>query len=453
MNKTKEFLRQIDAVAAREIPERVTYRTKLALLDYIGVTLAGLAEQRQQVRSLVESFSEDGGKIYPLGLDVPMSMNNAAFLNGLNGHALDFDDGTNAGIIHLGSPIFSVLLPLAQKYGFDGAALLRAATLGYEASFTMARTIQPVHKQRGYHATGTCGLLGIALAAALALGLDEQTRFHAFSTAALSATGTLKVLEDGSQLKPYNVAKTAALGLTAVQMAQAGFQGPEDAFSGTAGFLNQMYGSEEVAFVPCLLDGTYAVEKAYIKPYAACRYTHPAIDIALDLRKAGVEAVAEVESVHIRTYSLAVKKHDHTEIPGSASAKMSIPYNFAVTYLTGRTGMDAFTADVLADPEVRALTRKVTVEEDEAMTAAFPKETIATVALRRKDGTVLSGRSVLPKGEPENPLSHEEAVGKFTSLALYGGKTPEEAAQIVEAVLDLEHRLPRLLELLKKGAL
>ena len=39
-----------------------------------------------------------------------MSMNNAVFINGLNGHALDFDDGTNAGIIHLGSPIFSVLL-------------------------------------------------------------------------------------------------------------------------------------------------------------------------------------------------------------------------------------------------------------------------------------------------------------------------------------------------------
>lgn len=449
MNQMELFIEQIESVACQPIPEHVIHRTKLALLDYIGVTFAGVKEQEKQVDRLLDSFCEANGKIYSVGVSTPMSMNNAVFLNGLNGHALDFDDGTNAGIIHLGAPIFAVLLALAQRYHISANEFLRAAVIGYETSFTMARSIQPTHKQRGYHATGTCGLLGIAMAASIVLGLDADMKKQAMSTAAVSATGTLKVLEDGSQLKPYNVGKTALLGLTAVQMAKAGFIGPDDAFSGMAGFFSQMYGSEDVILVPCLLDGTYAMEKAYIKPYAACRYTHPSIDIALEMRRNGIVSVDEIDSVEIKTYSLAVKKHDHTDIPGSASAKMSIPYNFAATYLTGKTGMEAFTEDVLMDADVRTLTKKVSVYEDDAMTAAFPKETIATVELKLKNGQVVVGRSGLPKGEPENPLSDEEAIGKFTALALYGGKTEEEANEIVKAVMNLENNLSGLLGLLK----
>ena len=54
------------------------------------------------------------------------------FLNGLNGHALDFDDGTNSGIIHLGSPIFSLLIPLAQRYKISVEDMLKAAIIGNE---------------------------------------------------------------------------------------------------------------------------------------------------------------------------------------------------------------------------------------------------------------------------------------------------------------------------------
>lgn len=448
MNKTDLFLSRIDEVKNKPIPAEVMERAKFALLDYIGVTLAGLHEHRAKVNSLVESFCDTDGKIYPVGLDVPMSMNNAVFLNGLNGHALDFDDGTNAGIIHLGSPLFSVLLALAQKYKVTGEQLLKAAVLGYETSFTMAMTIQPTHKQRGYHATATCGLLGIAVAVSELLGFNEKQRKDAFSTAAASATGTLKVLEDGSQLKPYNVGKTALLGLIATQMATAGFDTADDALAGMAGFLSQMHGDENIEFVSPLLNGTYAVQKAYIKPYAACRYTHPSIDVARELRAQGVITSDEIESIHIKTYALAVKKHDHTDIKGAASAKMSIPYNFAVTYVLGRTGMEAFTEDSLNNAEVQAITKKIITTEDAEMTAVFPKETIATVDVVLKDGRVLSGKSILPKGEPENPLTRQEAIDKFTALALYGGKTPEQAQAIVEATLNVETRLEELCALL-----
>ena len=449
MNRTDLFLKEISEVAQMHIPPSVWERTKLALLDYIGVTIAGAKAQEAKNNRLMNDFATGCGEIYPVGIHRAMGMNDAVFLNGLNGHALDFDDGTNAGIIHLGSPIFSVLLALAQKYEMDGENFLKAAILGYEASFTMARSIQPTHKLRGYHATGTCGVLGIAVAASYALGFSEEMTKNAFSTAAVSATGSLKVLEDGSDLKPYNVAKAAMLGVIAIEMAEAGFVGADDALSGVAGYLSQMYGADEVEFMPMLLDGTYAIEKAYIKPYAACRYCHPSIDIAAQLRAQGAGRADDIENIVIKTYSLAVKKHDHTDVRGAASAKMSIPYNFAVTYLTGKTGMDAFAEDVLCNDEVRKLAKKVTVREEQYMTDQFPEKTIAEVEITLKDGSARQGMSELPKGEPENPLSDEEAVSKFTSLALYGGKTEEEASAIVDAVMHMEDDMGKLMALLK----
>ena len=68
MNKTDLFLKAIDDVKNKEIPAEVMDRAKLALLDYIGVTLAGLHEHRAKVDSLVDSFCEQGGDIRPIGL-------------------------------------------------------------------------------------------------------------------------------------------------------------------------------------------------------------------------------------------------------------------------------------------------------------------------------------------------------------------------------------------------
>ena len=200
MNITDLFLDKLFVFIKEDYSDKVYNRAKYALLDYISVTLAGLKYQQNKIETLLESFNYNSGKIYPLGLNKKISLNNACFINGLNAHALDFDDGTNAGIIHLGSPIFSVLLALAQIHDITGEKLLRAAIIGYETSFTMAVSLQPSLKQKGYHATGVCGILGTVMAIAYALDFSKEEIKKAFSTAAVSATGTLKVLEDASQL-------------------------------------------------------------------------------------------------------------------------------------------------------------------------------------------------------------------------------------------------------------
>lgn len=449
MNRTDLFLLKIDDFSRAPIPDPVRLRFKLALLDYIGVTFAGVKAQGEKLSEMVSET--DGGKSPVLGVDKELSMENAVFYNGLNAHALDFDDGTNAGIIHLGSPVFSVLLPVAERYHIPVEKFIAAAIVGYETSFTMAMSIQPKHKELGYHATGTCGTLGIALAMSEALDFTEKQRKDAFSVAAVSATGTLKVLEEGSELKPYNVAKAALMGYTAAKMGKAGYAGPDDVLSGDRGFLKMMHGNDDIELRSPLLDGSYAIEKAYIKPYAACRYCHPSIEAALTIRqKHDIASSGQIQSIKVRTYHLAVNKHDHTEIAGCGSAKMSIPYGVAVAICCGKAGMQEYEIGEVTDEEILDLARKSTVDADDEMSVNFPQKQTAIVEVTTANGNVYSEQVDYPKGEPENPMSVDQVKDKFVSLTMFSGRSEEEADAIFDAVMDVENRFDEMLNIISK---
>lgn len=444
MNKSIEFLKQIDNLQKQRIPDFVMARARRSLQDYLAVTCAGAKFQEDKLKEYWAFVEPEVGEYPAIGMGKEVTLKEAVFLNGLNGHALDLDDGTNSGIIHLGSPIFSLLLPLAQKNGICVEDMLKAAIIGYEASYTMAVSIQPGHKAMGYHATGTCGVLGAALAASYMLGFTEEERFRAFATACVSASGMLKVLDDGSELKPYNVAKTALLSLTSIQLAKAGFRGHADPLGGR-GYFKMMTGKEDVELKPVLLNGTYAIMKSYTKPYASCRYTHPSVEAAIHMRKR--VKPEDVESVEIQTYDLAVSGHDHTNIPGSYSAKMSIPYATAAGLLYGKAGLQEFSEEAVKGKEILELTKKIKVEADETLSAAFPGIQAAIVTIRTKDSK-FTDRVDFPKGEPENPLTDEEFKTRYVGLMEYAGIESDVSETVFHTVNQKGALVKTLMEIL-----
>ena len=432
MNVSQSFFYAIDKIAHQEIPSEVMNRARRSLLDYLAVTCAGTAFQKDKLQGFFAFAQPEDGAFKAIGLKKSLALKEAVFLNGLNAHALDFDDGTNSGIIHLGSPIFSLLLPLSQRYNIGIEEMLKAAIIGYEASYTLAVSIQPQHKAMGFHATGTCGTIGATLAAAYLLGFTEEERYQAFATACVSASGMLKVLDDGSELKPYNVAKTALLSLTSLQLAKAGFKGHSDPLGGYRGFLKMMTGDENTPLKSTLLNGTYAIMKSYTKPYASCRYTHPPVEAAIHLRNQYDLKPEEIERIKVETYSLAVSGHDHTDIASPYSAKMSTPYSTAVAFIYGKAGLKEFGAHCLTDSTVKALTQKVEVVSDEEMSRIFPEKQSAILTVMTH-GNTYSERVDFPKGEPENPMTEEEFRGRYEDLMVYG----QVDKAVFEAVYDM----------------
>lgn len=449
MNRSLEFLESVDRMRDTPFLEFVMSRARQSLLDYLAVTSAGAKFQSDKLKKYYEFAMPEKGNFTVIGTGQKFVLKEAVYLNGLNAHALDFDDGTNSGIIHLGSPIFSLLLPLAQRYDIKLEDMLKAAVIGYEASYTMAVSIQPGHKRMGYHATGTCGTLGATLAASYMLGFSEEERFQAFACACVAASGMLKVLDDGSELKPYNVAKTALLSLTAIQMAKAEFKGHPDPLGGR-GFFKMMTGKEDIDLKPVLLNGTYAIMKSYTKPYASCRYTHPSVEAAIDIRNQYGLKEDDIERIDVRTYSLAVSGHDHTEIPGSYSAKMSIPYSTAVGLIFGKAGLHEFSEEMIKNTKVIELTKKIHVTADPDLSDEFPKIQAAVVDVLA-NGTKYSKRVDFPKGEPENPLNAKEFRDRYNELMRYAGIKEDVFDKIFNLVYEKHTSVSDILNLFEGG--
>lgn len=119
LNLSRRFLTDIDELYRQGIPAPVMERAKQSLLDYLAVCVAGAAFQRDKLEKYIAFVLPEEGSFTAVGMGKSLVLKETVFLNGLNSHALDFDDGTNSGIIHLGSPIFSLLLPLAEQIRFD----------------------------------------------------------------------------------------------------------------------------------------------------------------------------------------------------------------------------------------------------------------------------------------------------------------------------------------------
>ncbi len=446
IKNTDDFVNDLFSIINSGFPQSSIWHAKMRLLDYLGVTFTGAKMLEGKSNRLLESIGDSREEASVIGLNYKTSILNAVLINGINAHVAELDDGERFAMMHPGAPIISVLLPLVEAKNLTGNDLLKGIIIGYEAAIRVARAIQPAIKERGYHATGVCGTLGAAAGAAAALGFSKTQMKDAISAAATGAAGILEVIDEGSQLKPYNAGHAALSGLIAAFMAQSGFVGPGNVLTGKRGFIPVLTNKYKLEKLNRLAGDYLRVENAYVKPYAACRHSHPAVEATLNILQETDVKPHDIASVKVDTYYWAVGGHEHTTIQGVSSAKMSTPYSVAVALVTAKAGLSEFVEEMLNNREVTELTQKVLVVSDDALTALFPEKRAAIVQINLTNGKSYKSRVDIPKGEPENPLSEKELLEKFTELATHGGKTFDDVHEIHNLVMHIENNLGRLLK-------
>ncbi len=224
MNATALLAEFITKSRYEDCPEAALDAARRAILDCLGVMLAGSVEPAARI--LQEVARAEGGA--PLATVVGTGRRTgavwAALCNGTAAHALDFDDTNFALMGHPSAPVLAAALAAGELALADGRAVLHAFLLGFEVETTLAEVINPAHYAHGWHATCTLGTLGAAAAAARLLGLDGTQTRHALAVAASQSSGLKENF--GTMTKPFHAGHAARSGVLSALMAREGWKGP-----------------------------------------------------------------------------------------------------------------------------------------------------------------------------------------------------------------------------------
>jgi len=439
VNLTDKFVDEIFIIGNSTHDKDVVNQVIRCLLDYLGVTFAGAKILESKGLELLSKNKSNLEGCSVIGLDKKSDLSTSILLNGLFSHVAELDDGTRFGMIHPGAPIFSAMLP---------KDFINGIIVAYETSIRLAYAIQPSHYGLGYHPTATCGSVGVSAGISTMLGFSKKKLKDAMSSAMISSAGSLKVIENSSQLKPFNAGRPAVVGYLSSIMAEAGFEGPSDALGGKTGFLSMMSTSFDSSKL--IKNNSYdklSIELVYFKPYAACRHAHPSIEASLELKSKGLKP-DEIKKINVYTYGTIIGKHDHNEIHGVSSAKMSIPFSIALSFCEGNAGINDYSEENLSNNKILELANKVKIYAKQEFTELVPNKRIALMEVETYNGKSYSKKIEFPKGEPENQLNDSEIQIKFFDLMKFAEKDLAYSEKIKNNVYNIEAKLQTLLNLL-----
>lgn len=333
------------------------------------------------------------------------------------GNVLEMDDVHRTAILHPGPVVWPTVLAAARGHGMD--EVLDAAVRGYEAMISIGATFDARHYAH-WHNTATAGLFGAAAAAAALQGADRAQLVAALGLAGSVTGGFWQMRHEPVTAKQWHIAHAMRTGLETAAFALRGITGPRFILEGPQG----LYAGTCDAAKPMLLADGWRISEVSFKPWGACRHAHPAIDAALELKKQG----ALQGPVTVATYRDALTFCDRPEPRSVIEAKFSLQHAVAVVMERGVPELADFEPEAIA---ALADTRKlVTVEEDPALTAAYPAHFGARVTSAGASVTLAD-----TLGDPERPLDEAGVVAKARALMDWGGLGGRAADEAIAAAL------------------
>jgi len=419
-----------EKLSYEDIPEDVVAQSKRCLLDWVGVTLGGMAHPA--IKILKDAAVEFGGNPHAtiLGTSIRTSMYQAAFVNGTASHVLDFDDTHLGALMHPSVTVIPAALSFGESRRVNGREFLSAYLAGFEVETRISMAMGASHYDAGWHATASMGRFGAAAAVARLAGLRREQAAMALGLAGTQASGLRKVF--GTMSKPFHAGKAAADGLLSAILAGKGFTCSSDILTGEKG-LGRIF-SEDYKPERGLagLGESFSILGVSIKPFASCLYTHPTIDGVIQLRNRYDIRPEQVKRIRCRVSKFCVDSACQTDPREELACKFSTYYCAAVAISEGKAGAPEFRPDRIFTPEYRSLMQRVTIEKAQDLT-----DDQAEVAIELTDGRILERKVDYPLGDPRNPLSDSDVEKKFRDLC--GVLLPPERLDaIVEKVMNFE---------------
>ena len=345
-----------------------------------------------------------------LGRSERVDIANAALLNGISSHTFDFDDTHLKTIIHPAGPVASAVYALGELLGSTGREVIDAMVLGIEVSCRVGNCMYPDHYDRGWHITGTTGMLGSAAACSRLLKLSVEQTQMALGLAASQPVGLRE--QFGTMTKPFHPGGAAKAGLMSALMAKEGFTASKRALEAPRGLIQVISDKCDWSEITEGLGERWEAALNTYKPFACGIVIHPSIDGCVQLRDQHGVKPDQIEKVLLKVHPLVIELTGKKTPQKGLEGKFSVYHSCAVGFLFGKAGEHEYSDEVVQSPAVIAIRDRVEAVIDENMDEAAADVTVIT-----KDGKthhVLVEHAI---GSLERPMTNEQLKAKFMDQA------------------------------------
>jgi 2-methylcitrate dehydratase len=408
-----EYAASVDFAA---LPDSAVHEVKRRVLDSLGCAYGAFDSDVGRVVRTVAASAELPGGPGVLGTrqrTVPML---AAFANGALIRYLDYNDTYLSLEPAHPSDNIAACLAAAEVSGAGGKRLIAAIALAYEVQCRLCDATSI--RARGWDHV-TYGCFSSALGAGMLLGLDADGLEQAVNLAGVNSAALRQTrVGELSMWKGCAFANAARQGVFAATLARAGMTGPSEIFEGPMGFFAQVSG-------PIELDVEHwgppsMISRTSIKFWPAEYHSQSAIDVALQLRPR-LGNPRDIQSIRIHSFDAAVdiigSEAEKWRPTSRETADHSMPYCVAVALLDGEVGLSQFEVERIARDDVRQLMDRISIVRDADLTARYPEGIPNRLEITAGDGSLHALEVSFPRGHDRNPMTDEEVLTKFRSLA------------------------------------
>src|SRR5579863_6469852 len=331
-NETVMLARYAAGLRYEDLPPAVVAKAKDIIADTVAACICGAEMPWSRIVIEYAERTGPGGRARILGRGTSVQAPAAALANGALAHSFELDSLTRPGAgAHPGATVLPPALAVAQQVGaqsaIGGKQLIAAVVAGNEVMIRIGRATGHTNEARGFHAPGTTGPFGAAVACGLLLGLDERSMANALGIAGSLAGGLLEFARgDGGMVKRLHLGRASEAGVMAASLAAGGFEAPRTVIEGEFGFLRVFCTEWDESHLTRGLGSDFVTLSAVLKRYPCHATAHPAVKAVRDLQAAHGFAGSDVESITVTGTPRMVERHNILEPPDLMLAQYSIPF-------------------------------------------------------------------------------------------------------------------------------
>ena len=407
-----------------DIPAMVRERAKDLMLDAIGIAFASTKFEFADKALAGLSFFGSGPRAV-IGMPARLALRDAAVMNGVLIHGLDYDDTHLEGVVHASASCFSCAFGVAAEFNASGRDLITAYIAGLEVIARIGMVAKGGLHLNGLHPTGTIAAFASSLIAGKLMGLDAEQLVMAQGNAlSTCASSSRQYSSEGAWTKRLHPGWGAAAGITAAAMARGGFIGPRAVYEGEYSLYRTLLGSRydecDLSLATQDLGVVWEAARVAIKPIPACHLVHACSDAAVALAHKHAVKSADVHSIRALIPAQAVPivcepAAQRRRPVSSYAAQFSIYHAVAASLVRGKFGLAEMEPQVYNDAEILALSDRVAYEVDPK--SEYPKYFSGEVVITMNDGRELRHREHINRGAADRPIAREDIVIKYLDNA------------------------------------